>query len=355
MLARHYVDAEGVTETLGGEDADATFPIASITKTVVALAAARLAVRDEVSWDAPALSSGGSPISLRQLLLHTAGLPFEYSSRQWSGPSVTRDELLSAFDDPPRIDLPRGTWHYSNLGYALAGIALERATGRPLSELVGSLVLDPLGMHATSFPRQPGPLGAGAAAGGLWSSLADLATLGAALGGDRPDVVGQDELAQLLRSGTSLPDGTVWGAGIRTVPVGPHRILFASGTISDRTTGLVVWPRRGVSVLLAQRGLPHETLRDAGIERWRRPDELHTWWWDGQEVVEARHGASVDLVLRETGWPIPVFSGVESAGRLRGRDHTGMPRTLVRSDARLAGPGIHLVAAVEDSAYGAGA
>ncbi|HTE60075.1 MAG TPA: serine hydrolase domain-containing protein [Solirubrobacteraceae bacterium] len=363
ILATHHVSAgDAVADGFASSyeiELGTRFPVGSITKAIVALVAARLASHGRLSWDDVVARGGaaGSDVTLRQLLLHQAALPFELSPAQWSGPDLLVAELARAFDAPPRLALPPGTWHYSNLGYAMAAMALERATGAAFPELMRELVLDPLGMNETSYPdperEGPTPLGAGAPAGGLWSTPEDLARLGAALDGASPAVVGVREVELLLHGGAALPDGTVWGAGVRTVPVGPHRILVASGTMSDRTTALVAWPRRGVSVLVAQRGAAHDELRDAAVERWRRPEERHrSRWWDGQEVIEARSGSSVELLLRETGWPYPLFAGGEDSGVLRGVDERGRPRELARRGDEIVGPGIRLTPSVGDSAFG---
>lgn len=349
VLAAYHLGADGTARELAGDlPPDARVPIASVTKTLVALLAARLCQDGVVAWDGPA----GAPVPLRALLRHTAGLPFELDPTHWGPASLTEPELARALARPPRLPLPPGTWHYSNVGYAMAAQVLEDATGQDLPTLLAERLLRPLGMAGTSFPDEhPAFLGAGAPAGGLWSTLEDLMTLARALEGRRPDVVTWQMLALLLEGATPDAAGAHLGAGIRTHAAGHRRVLVSTGTIRDRTTCVAVWPRRGASVLVAEAGCDHDALWRAAAHRWHRDDApARTWWWDGQEVVELRHGDEVDLVLRETTWPFPLLSGRATGRTLAGVDWRGTPLELVDRGDALVGPGIRLAADVADSA-----
>lgn len=354
VVATHHVSfGVGEPEHSGLLRVDERFPIASITKTLTALLAARLAVDGGVSWDAPI--SPSTDITLRALLTHTAGVPFELRPDHWSSTALTDHELDATLAAPPRLQLPPGTWHYSNFGYALVARVLERATGRQYSDLLAGYLVGPLGMTNTSFPRagEPPPLlGAAAPAGDLWSTIADLITLARALNRDHPAAVTGPMLAMVLQSTGSRPDGVEFGAGIRSRRVGPHRVIGATGTIRDRSTGLTVWPDRGASVVVAEVGYDHDALVDVAVQRWRRDDErVRSWWWDGQEVVELRFGDEVELRLLETSWPFALFTGRAVGSALVGIDAHGVALELVRDGDSLRGPGIRLTAHVGDSAF----
>ena len=135
-------------------------------------------------------------ITLRMLLSHTAGFTHE-------APIGNNNELDPGdFDAHVRsisdtwLRFPVGTGEaYSNLGIDLAGYILERTYGKPFAEVMGDLLLDPLGMdhstfdrarirsttdralgHAQPFPEDRIPLDEPmTAAGGLYASAADLA------------------------------------------------------------------------------------------------------------------------------------------------------------------------------------
>lgn len=347
VLAAYHLSADETTRELTGSvPLDERFPVASVTKALVALLAARLSEDGVLTWDEP----------LHALLGHTARVPAELSPAHWSAP-LTESELTSAADDPPRVPLPPGTFHYSNFGYAIVARVLERAAGQDFSTLLAERLLEPLGMTRTSFPdprtEGPGSLGAAAAAGDLWSTLEDLMTLARALDGRRPDVVTQEMLALLLKGSIPDNDGVHYGAGIRTHAVGRHRVLVSIGHLGDRRTCVGVWPRRGASVLVAEAGCDRELLWQAAVARWE-PDDApaRRWWLDGQEILELRRGDEVTLVLHATTWPYPLFSGRAQEGTLVGVDWRGAPLELLDRGSVLEGAGIRLTTDFEDSAAG---
>jgi CubicO group peptidase (beta-lactamase class C family) len=359
VLAAYHLSADETTRELTGSvQLDVRFPVASVTKTLVALLAARLSQDGVVAWDEPlgAPDDGRAPISLRMLLRHTAGVPLELDPIHWGPIVLTEPELTGAVAQPPRLPLPPGTWHYSNLGYAMVARVLERATGQAFPVLLAERLLLPLGMTRTSFPDEQteGPLALGAAAapaGDLWSTLDDLMTLGRALDGRRPDVVSWPMLGLLLEGASADRDGVHYGAGIRTHAIGRHRVLVCIGHIGDHRTCVAIWPRRGVSVLVAEADCDRELLWQAAANRWKRDDApARTWWWDAQEVVQVHDGDAVELVLRETTWPYPLFAGRAHGQTLVGVDWRGAPLELLDQGEVLEGAGIRLTADIADSA-----
>lgn len=359
ILASYRCSADETRRLVGDVPADSRFPIGSVTKTLTALVAARLSIDGLVSWTAPlatATATGLPSLTLQQLLTHTASIPFELRSDHWTGPPVTDAELDQAMETVPRIPLPPGTWHYSNLGYAMAARALERATGRTFAELLAEHLLEPLGMTRTSFPdaRTEGQyvLGAAAPAGDLFSTFNDLMLLARALEGHASGIVTRPMVAMLLDGAVPANRGGYLGAGIRILRVRHHRVLVSTGTIRDRTTCIVAWPGRGSSVLLADRSYSHEALSDAGVNHWRPHSAAsRSWWWDGQEVVELRHDGVVELVLQETSWPYPLFTGQAQEDLLVGVDWRGQPLVLTDRGGALIGQGTVLTASAADSAY----
>lgn len=356
LATYHLSDDRATCEFTGPLAPDTRFPIASVAKTLAALLVARLSVDGVVDLDEP-LGTGdeGDPVTLRALLGHTARIPAELHPDHWDRASLTQAELGAALDAPPTLRLPPGTWHYSNLGYALVARRLEDITGQDYASLLSERLLQPLDMGMTSFPdsQTEGPciLGAAAAAGDMWSTLHDLMALARALGGHRPDVVTWRMLSLLLSPAVPDQRGACLGSGIRTHRVRNHRVLVSTGTISNRTTCVTVWPRRGSSVLVAERGYSHESLWRAAARKWRRSGvRTRTWWWDSQEVIELRHEEMVELVVEETTWPFPIFAGRVHGDRLVGVDWRGDQLELVESDDALVGTGLRLATDVEDSA-----
>ncbi|MEO3786891.1 serine hydrolase domain-containing protein [Actinocorallia sp. B10E7] len=140
---------------------DERFRIGSITKTFTAVAVLQLAAEGQVSLDAsvdsylPGLVQGaydGRRMSVRDLLRHTSGLPDHADlpeGEQWRYRTFRPAELVRLALAMPR---PERTWHYSTTNYALAGMIVERVTGRPLEAEVERRVLRPLGLSGTYWP-----------------------------------------------------------------------------------------------------------------------------------------------------------------------------------------------------------
>lgn len=127
-------------------DADTAFRVGSLTKLLTAALALTYVDEGRLDLDAPLLDllpeladGRAARTSLRQLLSHSAGLP-DPSPREL-GPDWPDDLLLRE-----RLAEPGATWSYSNAGYALAGLALERLDGRPYAQLLDVRVVRPLGL-----------------------------------------------------------------------------------------------------------------------------------------------------------------------------------------------------------------
>lgn len=146
-------------------------PAASIGKTFVAATAAMMAFEGALDLDAPlsrwlgdrawfARLPNHEAITLRHLLNHAAGLPDHvYSrsfaaefSRKWSqsGNPFRPEDLIGFILDQPPLFPPGKGWFYSDTGYILAGLAIEKAAGRSYYDEVGRRFLVPLGLKMTS-------------------------------------------------------------------------------------------------------------------------------------------------------------------------------------------------------------
>ena len=146
------------------------FRAASVTKSVTAAVAVRLAREGRLALDKPLAGQLGPELlhrwrafgtlprtTPRQLLTHTSGMPNyfrdqaflaelrEQPQRAWR-PSELVDH--AAAHSTPRFP-PGESFEYSDTGYVIAGILVEHVTGRPLREVYRELVFEPLGMEST--------------------------------------------------------------------------------------------------------------------------------------------------------------------------------------------------------------
>jgi hypothetical protein len=71
--------------------------------------------------------------------------------RDWSEHPIARDSLLALFEYKP-LDFSPGTkWSYSNSGYILLGMIIEKVTGKSYFRVVRENIFEPLGMSHTGF------------------------------------------------------------------------------------------------------------------------------------------------------------------------------------------------------------
>ncbi len=137
------------------------FELASESKHFTAaavLVAARegaLSLDDDLRKHVPEIPDYGHTITLRQLLHHTSGIR-DYGTLGLlsgiNGYPRTADEALALLAEQRELNYRPGEhYSYSNSGYFLLGVALERATGRSLREFADEQLLAPLGMKDTHF------------------------------------------------------------------------------------------------------------------------------------------------------------------------------------------------------------
>jgi CubicO group peptidase (beta-lactamase class C family) len=141
--AATLVGPDGVIARHG--DAVRSFRWASITKLATALAVLSAIDDDLIDFDEPAGPSGST---VRHLLAHASGLPFEGTTP---------------------IAKPGTRRIYSNAGFDLLGDLLARRSGRPFEAVLAERVQVPLGMTGTTLHGRPSE--------GLHGPLAHLAAL----------------------------------------------------------------------------------------------------------------------------------------------------------------------------------
>lgn len=95
----------------------------------------------------------GKPITLRDLMTHTAG----FEERAFRTRKVPRalHEYIKGTPVPERIFPPGEVVAYSNYGSMLAGYLVERASGEPFGDYIERHIFQPLGMRHSTFRRPP--------------------------------------------------------------------------------------------------------------------------------------------------------------------------------------------------------
>lgn len=304
--------------------ADTVFRLASITKEFTAAALLHLQEEGELSLDdrigdyLPNYLAAVRRITIRDLLSHTSGLSdaavipiFEEG-----GVGYTRERIIDLVASQP-LDFEPGTGHsYSNVGFIIAGMVIEEATGTTYGDYVTDEILEPLGLEQTRFCPDEQPADARWAHGydpqhGNWSralrlgrapALVDPAPINMELvssaGGLCSTVTDLARWPGMLRSflhpaayremsrPTVLADGTTvpYGLGIQIREFGSHPAVSHGGVVAgfvsivadfpedDVTVAILVNTRLlnlGLGVQLADRVLG--AVFDEPGSRWRDP------------------------------------------------------------------------------------
>ncbi len=171
-----HVHVAGTRRRNGDEQAtgDDHWHIGSCGKSITAALYARLVQAGRAQWSAPLtelfpdleLHPGWAPVTIDHLLLNISGAPNTPPLPRWQAyfedtrpPAEQRTEAAAEmFADPPD---GVGNFRYSNLGYAVAGAAIERIAGEPYESAVYTHLLTPLGITTVGFGAPPAIWGHG--------------------------------------------------------------------------------------------------------------------------------------------------------------------------------------------------
>lgn len=265
------------------------FDVASLTKVVATTTmAAILYERGWFALEKPLLEvtpefSGSdarrSQVTLRMLLAHSSGLP-AYENLFLR--ADTRDGLLAEAFSVPLAHAPGTHSEYSDIGFILLGLGLERIAQEPLDRFCQREIFAPLGMTGTRFTpaessrskvaptaedrtfrkriiqgevqdENASVLEGVAGHAGLFSTASDLASFAhAMLGGGKP-ILGSDTLAIFTRrqgepAGTSRALG--WDTPSAPSQSGRYFSSSAFGHLGYTGTSLWIDPKRQISIAL---------------------------------------------------------------------------------------------------------
>lgn len=256
----------------------------SITKIVTATALLQLAEEGTLSLDDTVatwvpevegvLTRNGTAVTLRHLLSHSSGIPRNGNGTvDWTvrNASITENDVLGMFTGMTLLFEPGTSYEYSNAGLALAGMVIARATDSTYRDVVQERILDPLGMVDSLWdePRDnlaPGHhpatrggyerapftwrMGAMEPAGGLFTSVRDLARL-AAHGLGHADLLGEAMLAESQTPQVTAGGSTGFGLGW-VVGESPEfgRLLWHDGSTWDYGAFLGILPDHDLGVIV---------------------------------------------------------------------------------------------------------
>jgi len=133
------------------------FEICSITKQFTAAAVlllvqdGKMRLDDPVSRYIEGVPADWSGVTIRRLLDHTSGVPDKIFSDHLT--SLPQHEAIAKLVSHPLEFQPGERWSYNNTGYWLAGLAIEKASGKPFFDFLNERIFKPLRMKHT-FPNR---------------------------------------------------------------------------------------------------------------------------------------------------------------------------------------------------------
>ncbi len=269
-----------------------SFRLGSISKPLVSVAVLQLVEEGAVGLDAPIstyvdrLPTYMRPVTVRQLLTHTSGLPdilltptLLPFARDWVS---TRQIIDLQAKTPPRAE-PGEAYDYSNFNYVLIAALLEGVSGRPFHEYVDTEVFEPLGMPRSHFDTrraileeraqgyETSPFGElllsenidmshASAAGALLSSAQDLSRWGHLLmSGELLD----HRTLEAAWSPQELPNGELssYGLGFNVGTENGRRVIWHNGLASGFQAAFSLYPDEELTVVVLSNGfhLPNTT------------------------------------------------------------------------------------------------
>jgi CubicO group peptidase (beta-lactamase class C family) len=139
------------------------FHVASVSKQFTAMAVALLAAEGKVAWHddireyVPEAPDYGKTITLEHLVHHTSGIRDQWSllimaGWRWEADIVRQEDVLNIISRQKSLNFDPGTTYlYSNTGFTLLAVVVERVSGMSLREFSEERIFKPLGMNDTHF------------------------------------------------------------------------------------------------------------------------------------------------------------------------------------------------------------
>ncbi len=213
------------------------FRLASVSKQFTSMIMLKLRDKGLLRLDDPvcpylvpkyikACPSAWKPITIREILVHTSGIP-DISEMSDFFPKIskptTTQEIISRFVNKPLDFKPGTSWKYSNSGYILAGAIIETVTHKPFGTVLHDEITGPLGLPHTGYSLGASPPGSakgyarlGAllspingseanAAGGIYSNVDDMGRWDRAFGTGQVAVPGT--IKEAFTSQHACPSG----------------------------------------------------------------------------------------------------------------------------------------------------
>lgn len=266
------------------DTASTRFRIGSLTKQFTAASILLLAERGKLHLEDPVSKYLDNPpaawngITVLHLLTHTSGivsitdLPGEQASLTRGGTSA---EVVERFRNQPLLFPPGTQARYSNSGYILLGMVVEKASGEPYATFLQKNIFDPLGMRDTGIDNDADILQRRAsgyrteggtlrhadfidmripfAAGDLYSTTRDLERWQGALFGGK--LLQPESLRRMI-----TPGNDDFGLGVMVKQDQGELMVSHTGGIQGFVADLRYYPEKRLSVIVLSNTESKDTL-----------------------------------------------------------------------------------------------
>lgn len=297
--ARIFAAGAGTTAKSGGAPVKDTtrFQLASTTKMLTALVAMRLSERGAID-----LSSAVSPsvpfvntkapyardFTWSELLSHTAGYPTYFDSGNLDLESRYQQNGSAKLWSPPGA-----VFNYSNEGYALAGLAMQRKAQKSFAELVKEHVFTPAGMTGATMDaaalEREGDYAKGhqggtdvveptdgylastyyAPMGGAWASAKDMMSLARSLLKDDGGLLKKETRDLMTKPLTATTWGSrKYGHGVIVDELEGGDVVWShDGSVGGYLTSFVMYPKQKLAlVVMVSSDMDIPNMEDATFE-----------------------------------------------------------------------------------------
>lgn len=267
-------------------DTNTIYRIGSITKTFTATLLMLLIEEKKISLDdniekyVPEVKklsgyTADTKITIKQLASHTSGIERDGKliPAFYGNPDVWEDRLIQAIPYTSIVNKPGTDWLYSNIGFSILGLAIERAAHQSYLQMIQQRILTPLHMHDTFYLldadrwtrlasgldntsgkvdiRQPlkshnNGMGYTVPNGALYSTPGDLAKFVMSMMG-KPSLLQKSSLRKMR---TPVPNSKDYGLGLFLPSSNFITTIGHDGLVAGYNTAFVIAPETGYAIVL---------------------------------------------------------------------------------------------------------
>lgn len=260
--------------------ADSAYRLASVSKTITAIAVLQLAEAGKISLDAevqayvPYFPKKKWPVTIRQLLGHLGGISHYQNSARESHIKTQKNTraALAIFQDFPLVAEPGTRYFYSSYGYNLLAAVVEGASGQSFADYIQEHIFQPLGMDQSQLdnpsaiiPKRVSGymlvdgeiknsefvnISSRFGGGGARSTIADMLKFARGIWENR---LLKCETYQMMATSMVTREGffTGYGMGWRINSLKGHFQISHSGSQPETRTHLLIFPTERFAIAMA--------------------------------------------------------------------------------------------------------